>query len=483
MSTAAPETSVLQRPAENYTADIEQAVGKSRIAKSIAEFCEGSRFREFAPAKTSWGVAAVEEAVYAFLRSGRADIAESTISGRIDTSDQLHDLAREITRSVLYNRLVDDLLSRMTLRYPDVSKERLENRVSGAVFDAFMKEVKKSDPSKPLDSMRGNAIPLVYIPFHNNGKGPTQTMTSWWGRSCDVVSIKPDQAFIGFMKLANVSKEDWMSALVACGHDLLNDGDLSDAEMRERAAAWARANWSVSGPSLVDVKKLVEAVDVCAWGFTPFIAFNIDAFKLVHRNWNQALVVKGGILGLHDFKLGSGNPIRFEGSCIVPARPGNFLLHDRLEHNLAKVHGFTSASFASKVGDSTDKRYSVQAMERQVAQDMNLPQLDVKTIAGAACRFFEADVQEMTEIVDATGLESGALDAVLSEALQARYRTLVRASPVIERELADKTAEQRVVIGSLVREEKIAALVGLKGVSSAAELVRNLAGVFDGPRL
>lgn len=473
------------RQQNDFAADINAAINASDIKVAISTFCEGSRFREFAPVRSAWGTAAVEQALQAFLRDGKTELVEKQLAHSVDTSDALHDLALEISSSGLYSKLVDNVVQSVAADHPSVAPDKLENRASGAVFEAFMSEIKARDQSRPLDAMRGNSVSLVYIPFHDNLRSADTTKTSWWGDSSDAINIKPDQVFINFMKLANVSKQAWFEALREARRDVLNDGDLSEKDKRARAAAWSRANWSVSGEPLVEVQNLVEAVDLCTLGFTPFIAFNMDAYKLVNRKWQQGLAITGGILGLHDFAYGSGNPIRFEGQCVVPAKPRNFLLHDRIEHNLAKVHGFTNAAFHSKVKDTSEKKYHVEVMEAQITIDATAPQLDLATIAESANYAFATDISELIDIMDATGLEIDALDDALITAVISKKTSLIEQYPqaMVRNQITRKADEQAARLERMTRSDKIAALAGLYGPDHATTLIRDLSGWFGGPGL
>jgi hypothetical protein len=464
---------------------VAKALEEPDINGRIGTFCAEYEFRKYEPARTEWAVAAVEDTVQAFLWDGDQENVDDQLSASMDTSDRLHDLTRGIAGSDLFGEIVSSVTASLVSQHPKLNREQTSNRVADLVLDRFINEIDRHDPSQPSDAMRGLQLGFVYIPFHDGRKAITETRTSWWGEASDAVTIKPDQAFISFMKLANISKEAWLTALAAEGIDISDDGGLNGVEKADRRAMWSRANWSVSGEPIVSVAEVVRAVDLCSFGFTPFIAFNMDAHKLVNRKWQQAMSVSGGILGLHDFVHGSGNPIRFEGQCVLPAKIGNVMLHDRLKHNLFKVHGLTRQALKAKVKDSADKQHTVSVMENRFAADMTVPQLDLSTVAKSAGADFAEEIADIISISDATDLESDAIDDALLSAIALRADQLARQFPksLVSEHVAAEKQRQIGLISTLPRKEKVAALVGLYGPEAASKTVRDLSGYFDGPGL
>jgi hypothetical protein len=285
------------------------------------------------------------------------------------------------------------------------------------------------------------------------------------------------------MKLANLSKKSWLAGLKQAGFDIELDGDLSEDERAERQKAWADVDWTVSGEPVTDVSKIVHAVDLCPYGFTPFVAFSMDAFKIVNRKWSQAMAVTGGVLGLHDFAFGSGNPIRFEGNLTLPAKTANVVLHDRLKHNLSKVHGFTAQAFKSKFKDLGGEANSIALIEAKLIAGPLLPQIDLVLIARRTGSEFSGEIEELVDIIDATGLDPDAIDDAVKSALKERGRAMAgvikqsTAIGMIDAEISRQTAQ----VSHMDTATKVSALVGLCGNDEAAETIKALSGYFNGP--
>jgi hypothetical protein len=468
---------------DKFAAAVHAALQSSRLRDQVALLCEQARFREYTPVRTDWGVAGVEETIHQFLKHGDTAKAEKNLTTNIDTSDALHDLTRSITATAIYDEIVRFASAEVKVECPDVPDSQVENRIAGAVLDLTIDEIRRIDPSKPFDALRGSQLNLVYVPSHDNRKQVTTSRTSWWGASSDATSIKPDQAFVEFMKLANVSKQSWLAGLKQAGFDIELDGDLSEGERAERRKAWADVDWTVSCEPVTDVSKIVHAVDLCPYGFTPFVAFSMDAFKIVNRKWSQAMAVTGGVLGLHDFAFGSGNPIRFEGNLILPAKTGNVVLHDRLKHNLSKVHGFTAQAFKSKFKDLGGEANSIALIEAKLIAGPLLPQIDLVPIARRTGSEFSVEIEELVDIIDATGLDPDAIDDAVKSALKERGRAIAgdikqsTAIGMIDAEIARQTAQ----VSNMDTATKVSALVGLCGNDEAAETIKALSGYFNGP--
>jgi hypothetical protein len=483
MTSPDSQVTTIEQQQEKFADAVHSALNSNELKKMIALLCEQARFREYAPVRTTWGVAGVEETIHQFLKHGDPAKVERSLVTNIDTSDAIHDLARSISATAMYDEIVRFASIEVKKQCPEINEHQVENRIAGAVLDVTIDEIKRGDPSKPFDALRGNQLNLVYVPSHDNRKQITTSRTNWWGAASDATSIKPDQAFVDFMKLANISKQAWLDGLKQAGFDLAAEGELTDAERSERQNAWSEIDWSVSGEPVVEVSKIVHAVDLCPYGFTPFVAFSIDAYKIVNRKWSQAMSVTGGVLGLHDFTFGSGNPVRFESSMTIPARTGNVMLHDRLKHNLAKVHGFTTQAFKSKIKDLAGEANSIAFFEEKFIAERMLSGIDLAPIARWAEVEFAAGIEELVDIIDATGLDTDAVDDALKSAIRYRSKAMianVKQPAVIN--LVDAEIDRRTArLTTMETATKVSALVGLCGFEEASDTIKALSGYFDGP--
>ncbi len=482
MTSQDQQVSTIAQQREALAVVVNAVLKSGDLAEKIATICEQSRFRQYAPARTSWDVEGVEETVHQFLKHGDPTKAEKRLINTADTSEALHDLTRSVAATPIYQEIVTLTCDQIRARRPDFANEHLENRVAGAILDHAIDAIRRDDPSRPFDTLRGNQLNLIYVPSHDNRRQVSATRTSWWGSASDATTIKPDEAFVSFMKLANISKEAWLAALAQEGFDIDEVGELGDGETSERQAAWAKVNWTVSGEPLIDPAKAVHAVDLCPYGFTPFVAFAMDAYKVVNRKWSHAMTVSGGILGLHDFVYGSGNPIRFEGQCNIPARAANVFLHDRLKHNLSRVHGFTSQAFRSKVKDSN---VEVALIEAQIAAEAHLAKLDLATLAAEAALAYRSEIPELVDIIEATGLDPDAINDALLTGVKDRAKHLAGGGfePGVLRLIEAEVRKQSARVSAMDSAAKLAVLAEFHGPDEALATVKALAGYYDGPSI
>jgi hypothetical protein len=79
------------------------------------------------------------------------------------------------------------------------------------------------------------------------------------------------------------------------------------------------------------------------------IAFTMDAEEVFQMNFHEVLEVTGGIVGLHDFSNGTGDPIRFEGTLRLTPNVRDMHLCDDQPLGLIATHGFLDSSFTSVV--------------------------------------------------------------------------------------------------------------------------------------
>lgn len=215
------------------------------------------------------------------------------------------------------------------------------------------------DQTVPLDSLEGKEAILAYIPGLEKSAEMEGTMTDFWSEAnySTSLSIKPDAVFRTFLTLANIGSSEWIDAVETVHGIRLDEepDEFADDWERERYAAWC--DFFVEAESdaepIAGSETLILAVDACAFGFTPMVAFKMPASAVVGSAWDQPLTVQGGVFGLHDFKNGHGDPIRFEGKIAIEPKPFEIQVATLMENDLMSVHGFTAKSFDSIVEEAT----------------------------------------------------------------------------------------------------------------------------------
>jgi hypothetical protein len=338
---------------------IDACLSTGRMNDMIRRFSDSLGFRQYKPASALHEMAIAEAAVTKFLVTGSEFFAAAHIEDTLDKAEELADLTAQIRSADFYDALVKATSAVVREKFPHVQPTRLENLTSERVLDTTIDTVHAEDTSKPSDALRGVKFVFCYVPGVDAAESLEETMTSHWSDESSSLTIRPDAVFARFLKLAGISREQWLEAVEdVCGVDLREDPPHgAPAWMWERAEAWRKFNPPHDGQKPVtDVRTLVEAVDNVPSGFTPSIAFSADAQALMNRDWNRPLTVTGGVIGLSDLINGSGDPIRFDGSVTVAGDREDIVLSANLPNPLEKAYGIHASAFQSQLKDRDEVR-------------------------------------------------------------------------------------------------------------------------------
>lgn len=327
------------------------AVRSAPVRDSIDRLVRKAGFRRYRPMNAGWAFDAAVAATHAFFQSGSTKPSEQLISESVDPASEYAVFMDDIRRSHAFAVLRDTAADAVAARFPGAAWVDVVSRTASMLAEEIVEAVDAADDSVPLDAIGGAEVVVCYVPGLSEGADVSSTMTSFWTDESSSLTVRPDVAFMHLLSLANVSVQEWLDAVEKSTGERpdcpAGDGSWKD----ERAAVWSGAYAEVdpSRPPLVKPSRLVEAVDACYLGFSPLIAFNADAGSLCARNWETPIGVKGGVLGLHDFVNGSGDPLRFEQKVVVQARPCNMMVGEARACDFNEVHGFVRKSFRSKV--------------------------------------------------------------------------------------------------------------------------------------
>lgn len=338
--------------ARNVKDAVRAAVRSEEARRAIDAIVMKAGFKRFSKAETSLPFEAVVQAVDTFFAEGAIHAPERVIEMCVDHANSQADLLDDIRRSRAFASLREAVATAVNARFPKMPREEIVGRAASMLADEIVVAMNSFDRSKPLDAIKGTEVVVCYIPGLREGQKLKDTMTSHWTQESSVLTVKPDDAFMTFLTLANVTVDEWLQEVEeATGVRLDRADEGSPAWQQERARAWtsASSNADPARPPAVKASRLVEAVDACYLGFTPMIAFNVDAAVICTRDWTRPLGVTGGVLGLHDFENGTGDPLRFDAKIVIDASPDNMMVGEARENDFAQAYGFVRHTFRTKL--------------------------------------------------------------------------------------------------------------------------------------
>jgi len=276
------------------------------------------------------------EAVEDALRNGHAGGAVRRMV--VDGMD--HPLLGEIARKI----------SDAILRHHDLRPEISNQLVRAAINDALDSRLEALDRSVPLDLLGNEEIIVCYIPDLSFERNLFRLSTTFSGQTSDSTSVCPDNAFARFLGLLNVSPAEYV--------DIVRR--LRGVDLRAGTSAWDEMHFTADQRRghLIDERRIIEGIDGCPYGFNPMIAFRTNARTLIERDWTKPMTITGGVVGLHDFTNGSGNPQRFEGSITIDACPTDFVVGEGRRNDFFEAYGFAPATFDSRVSDDNETSLS-----------------------------------------------------------------------------------------------------------------------------
>lgn len=350
----------VEESASNLAAVIEACLSTERMSEMLERFSQSLAFRRYAKASSLHEAEIVELAVTKFLLTGSQYLVADHIEESLNKVEELEELVNDIRTSDFFDALVKATCAIVRDRFPHTSPDHLEIIAAERLLDRAVQTAHEIDPSRPIDALKGSTFVFCYVPGLDAAETLEETMTTYWSDESSSLTIRPDIVFARFLKLAGVSRDQWLAAVEeTCGVDLLEDPPAgAPGWMWERADAWRKFNppSEAGRKPITAVNNLVEAVDNIPGGFTPSIAFAADAYSIVTRDWSKPLSVKGGVVGLSDLINGSGDPIRFEGTAVVSGEREDFVLSSNMPNPLEKAYGLHPSAFASNLVDGKGLR-------------------------------------------------------------------------------------------------------------------------------
>lgn len=325
----------------------------------IETFAASTGFRRFQPDHSLNQRVVLHDAVRLYLAEGAIQKVEALVENAFDLFDAKLEVIDIVSNSEfatsLTNRLFEMLSSALPGPMPGNALELIDRTVLSHLTEAIL----KADDSSPLDIAGDKSVTVCYIPGSGAKTNYWDVATTSWMDRSDSVSVYPDRTFMDFLRMVGLNKSEWLGAVErnATSAQIAR----MEAFLHRRNETWkAISDWETTGSLDIEVDDLVAAVDACPYGFTPMIAFTMPAKDVLSLDFEETLSVSGGIVGLHDFTNGTGDPLRFEGTLMLPLAPGDMHLADDQPLGLIATHGFLNSSFRS----------SVKTSERQHGQDV-----------------------------------------------------------------------------------------------------------------
>lgn len=333
---------------------IEACLSEPKITAMMRRFAKSMKFVQYRPAKAAHEIEAAEGAMTKFLITGSEKFAGDHVDAMLPQVEEFADLVHQIRGSQFYEALVHATAAQVGDKFPGELRERVFYVTSERLLDKCIGAVYAADNSRPTDILKQCQFTFCYIPGLDDATTLEETMTSHWTDESGCLTIKPDKVFASFLQMAGITKADWLAG-VEDNYAVRLDEEVKDGTdwVMERSRAWsAFEDLPTTTPPVTDVASIVEAVDNTPMGFTPCIAFTADALKMLKRDWDQSLSVKGGVLGLTDFVNGSGDPIRFNGTAVVSGKREDCVLSVNMPNSLVEGFGIPAAAFKSVVKDA-----------------------------------------------------------------------------------------------------------------------------------
>jgi hypothetical protein len=338
---------MLSRPGnENVERAIRQILSSAAITDRMDECCDFADYRAFKPDRDAASAKLSEiDALSEFFLKGSPAAAAAGIARASDPAMAMIEATERLASSGLTDALVEQVVRETASRNRGTALDLIEALAFDMVNKAIERRMSDRDNSEPFDAFNSEGIIVCYIPGFHQGMSFASTMTAHDGTECTPGSVIPDAAFERFLRLLNVSSDDYIRLVKEdSGIDLIATGER-----------WREVSTSCDatrGPLLSD-EAIIDGLFGSPYGFTPLVSFRADPRFLIERDWTEPMTITGGMIGLHDFVNGSGNPQRFDGSMTILASPSEFIVGEGRRFGFDEVYGFGRNAFKSRVSDSS----------------------------------------------------------------------------------------------------------------------------------
>lgn len=341
---------------EDINGVVEACLSEAKMTAMVRKFAKSLKFAQYRPAKAEHEVEAAEGAMTKFLLTGSQVFAGEHVDKMLPKVEEFADLVHDIRGSDFFVALVRATSAAVTERHPDENRERILYVTEERLLDKCIQAVYAADLSKSADVLKQCQFTFCYIPGLDEASTLEETMTTHWTDESNCLTIKPDKVFASFLQMAGFSRDEWLAAVEehwGIRLDASEDHDAPEWKWLHEISWRNFEDLPRLNPPITDILSVLEAVDNSPYGFTPCIAFATDAHKLMKRDWDMPMTIKGGVLGLTDFVNGTGDPIRFEGTALVKGHIGDCVLSSNLPNSMTDDHGIPVSAFKATVKDTS----------------------------------------------------------------------------------------------------------------------------------
>lgn len=276
-------------------------------------------------------------------------LAASAVLAKVSDPALAMFIANENLRAAkLTDAVVEQVMKEVTSRTRIPASKRVIEKAAEMVETAIEKRMAARDDSKPIDFLNDEDLVVCYIPGFHSGMSFASTLTNHDDEDSNPESIIPNEALARFLKLVNVSSDEYLDLVKAeTGVDLRS----------EPGSLWGdfHVDKDEAKESLISGDAIIDGIYGSPFGFSPLVAFRANPRFLIERDWSQPLQVTGGMIGFHNFINGSGNPQRFEGTLSIKASPSEFIVGEGRRFGLDECYGFGRKAFQSTVMDDVDQ--------------------------------------------------------------------------------------------------------------------------------
>ena len=249
--------------------------------------------------------------------------------------------------------------------FPEADPEE----IADAVADALRSSVCDELAELPSPDWR-RAIPasaraeMSWIPGLAEAGSIDDLYVTHWNRSRPGVdTVVPDESFARFLRLINMSSDEFLATAIDLRDDDLRKGpDLPPSpndsyDIRQRRAyaeIWRTFHVAkdLDRPALLSPKEVVDIVENASYGGVPVFVCRVPLKDFLSRDpAKPATFSGGGFVGLHDFLNGSGHIEQPRHPLTIPNLMG-WKVASLRRNTIDDVHGIVDSYYHASIADA-----------------------------------------------------------------------------------------------------------------------------------
>jgi len=308
----------------------------------------------------------------AYIENGLDGVADYIESEKLynDPTDAVSVIGDELRAAL--QEIVQVVVSYRADVIGDELSDALRDRLESVLLDAMI----ESDKSTVLDfvSVRDD----VEIAFIQGRSDPVSLMTSHYGPSSSLATIRPDANFLRFLQLVNYDVTSFVEMARSYGYDPVRpviDPDRSELHLDralQTAIEWkvlldlerghtesqsnlrlddknAVEDWNErlqvlstirdhDRPFAIEPDRLYEIVENATYGGCPTFVARVPLADLFQGAYDKPFLATGGMIGLHNFANGSGDIVLATEPVLIDPTKGSFYVHSTTKSAVNDVY-------------------------------------------------------------------------------------------------------------------------------------------------